>query len=168
MKTLSTILLFLVSAVFLTTSSRAFADVSASPGTIKRGDKVIVVAEGTRLVLGDQIVSIVPRDQQLTVLEVHGSWIGTTIETDAGEKKGWIQSDQLVTPGQLTRATALQKACDKTNLQPQVQQVESYRIIDARTECKRSYRSSGYKNSAALDPPYMYQKTDPRRHQSWR
>jgi hypothetical protein len=167
MKTLSTISLFLASAVFSLTSSLAFADVSVSPGAIKRGDKVIVHAQGTRLMLGDQIVSTVPKGQQLTVLEILGSWVGTTVKTDAGEKRGWIQANQLVAPGKQTRVPTMQDASDKTNLQPQVPQVESYQIIDARTECKRSYRSSGYKNNAALDPPYWYQKTDPRRHQSW-
>lgn len=65
------------------------------PNPFNVGDKVVVTAEGTRLMLGTRSVADVPKGTALKVLATEGPWVGTRVEHDGKQTGGWILMDRL-------------------------------------------------------------------------
>ena len=57
---------------------------------IKQGD-VVVTLENTTLRLGQQVLAQLPKDTQLQVKGVDGSWVAVTVVVAGRERRGWVE-----------------------------------------------------------------------------
>jgi glucose/arabinose dehydrogenase len=70
----------------------------------KPGDRVIVRAEESRLMIGDRDVGAVHQGERLTVTSVEGNWIGFSFQRDGKEMRGWLRAEDLeACPAEETR-----------------------------------------------------------------
>lgn len=66
-----------------------------APNPYKAGDKVVVAAEGTRLMLGTTALAEVPKGTELKVIATEGPWVGARIDKDGKTVGGWILMDRV-------------------------------------------------------------------------
>lgn len=58
------------------------------------GQTAIVSVERANVLVGDQIVGVVPKGQELLITDKQGPWLGVTWKNEQGQKSGWIAQDQ--------------------------------------------------------------------------
>jgi hypothetical protein len=60
--------------------------------SFQAGDTLQTAAEGTKLMLGSEVVATVPKGERIVVLETRGAWIGTRVSVNGQMKAGWIRT----------------------------------------------------------------------------
>jgi hypothetical protein len=77
--------------------SQAYRSFSYEPTatTFKGGDKIRATADGTTLMVGTQVVGTVRRGVQLTVSQIQGPWLWTSVTQDGRTVDGWIRAENV-------------------------------------------------------------------------
>lgn len=62
---------------------------------IKAGAVVIVVADGAKLMVGDKVVTQVPKGTEFEISSVEGSWVGGSATLGGKTHVGWLEKSDL-------------------------------------------------------------------------
>lgn len=73
---------------------QAFSYEPAAPAAFKVGDTIVAPA-AVPLKVGDKVVATVPQGQRITVSNVEGPWVGTSIEQNGQTIGGWVLAREL-------------------------------------------------------------------------
>lgn len=92
------------------------------------GDHVTIAHAGTKLMRGHDVLATLNEGQEVSVLEVQGQWIGTSVEIDGQVKSGWVATRNVVSiekapaPASETGDSATSKGsttpCQQTTYRP--------------------------------------------------
>lgn len=64
----------------------------AVPPVIKPGDTVVVVQDGAKLVMGEEVRAVLPKGAKITVTGVQGDWIGGYVTIADKRLTGWVEN----------------------------------------------------------------------------
>ena len=126
----------------------AVATADAQTG-VQPGERVVVTSPQARLMRGQQTVAMASRGQELVVLKVDGSWIGTQLDVNGKSVGGWIWSRAIAPLSGSVSQRAIQR---RFSFEPDERFVAPPRM-------ERSSPRSG----STRTPSYFLPKTDPNR-----
>ena len=70
----------------------AFALFALSISQISLADQVRVIADEAHIKLGTEVLATLKKGDEVPVITQNGSWLGVKVQTDEGEKIGWVHS----------------------------------------------------------------------------
>lgn len=71
-------------------SEESYRSFSYQPINIHAGDNVAVRGQGVRLMLGNDVVGIIPQGMNFKVTKEVNGWLGAVVDMDGQQMKGWV------------------------------------------------------------------------------
>ena len=95
MKTIVSLLLVLTFCGGITYSQQPEGSVGDAKPTLQRGDTVVVVNEGAKMMAGDTVIAVLTKGTQVRVVRVSGQWIAASAVIKGANSIGWVGINDL-------------------------------------------------------------------------
>jgi hypothetical protein len=76
------------------------------PAEVRPGDTIVILDDKTRLMVGDTILDVLPKNEQLRVVQIERNWMGIFDQKRGKLIRGWVHMRHVGTPGKRHTETA--------------------------------------------------------------